>query len=98
MEKTVFLSITAADQEAYIAEAIIAREREIFAYEVNIENYEFALAAPDVPEAFRKLLTERLNSENAERAKSLTIYNALVTKIPPANMAAAIAATKLKLG
>jgi hypothetical protein len=97
MEKTVFLAVTAADQEASIAFNIVAREQELFAYELNIENYETALALPDISPGWRKQLTEMLAGENREREKSLTIYRILLAKIPAANRDAALAAAKLAM-
>lgn len=98
MEKTVFLSITAADMENSIAKAIIGREREIYSYELNIENYELTLTQENIEPGFRKRLNELLVTENAERAKSLLIYEALKMQITPENLQAAVDAAKLTMG
>jgi hypothetical protein len=97
MEKTVFQALTAAEQEATIAFNIVAREQELFAYELNIDNYETALATSDISPNWRKQLTEMLAGETREREKSLTIYRILLTKIPAANIVAALAAAKLAM-
>jgi hypothetical protein len=97
MEKTVFLSITDAEKKSEIARNIIGREREIFSYEMNIENFENILAQPDVSQEFRKLLTDRLKTENAEREKSLQVYRALKVLVPAAELPALIATEKAKL-
>jgi hypothetical protein len=98
MEKTVFLSITDADKEKAAAEAIVAREHEIYGYELNIENYEDALSRPEITPEFAKRLNELLATENREREKSLLIYAALKKRIAPANLQTAVDAAKVKLG
>jgi hypothetical protein len=97
MQKTIFLSITEADKDKSSAEAIVAREREIYGYELNIENYEDALSQPEITPEFAKRLTELLTTENKERAKSLLIYEALKKRIAPENLQAAVDAAKLAM-
>jgi hypothetical protein len=97
MAKTVFLALTAAEQESVIAINIVAREQELFSYETNIENYETALALPDISPEFRRNLTELLAGEKREHEKSKVIYTILLTKIPDANKAAALEAAKIKM-
>lgn len=97
MEKTIFLSITEAEKKLAIAKGVLAREQELFSYELNIENYEAILAQPDVSPEFRKRVSELLKTENAEREKSLQLYRALKTLIPVAELGALVTAEKAKL-
>jgi hypothetical protein len=97
MEKTKFLAVTEADQEAIIAVNIVAREQELFSYETNIENYEAALALPDISPGFRRNLMDLLAGEKREHEKSKVIYTVLLTKIPEAKKAAALNAAKISM-
>jgi hypothetical protein len=97
MEKTQFLSITTDDHESVVARAIVAREREIFSYELNIDNYEKMLAAGGLSPDFERHLNVLLVTENIERAKAVAVYESLKLQLPADRLGAAVAAAKTAL-
>lgn len=96
MKPTTFISITGEEQKTVIAQAIISREQEIFAYELNISNFEMMLTDQSLTPEFRKELNERLTGEKREHQKASQIYEALKKQLPSDELAVIVAAQKAK--
>ncbi len=80
---------TAPTREEIIAQNAISRRQSVMMYEINITNYEMAIAqldatpnlAPDMVE-YRVRLTELLTSERRERNKEALILSVLEAQLP----------------
>ena len=106
-----YLSITDDDKLTTIANAVVARETELFHYGVNIANYEAmieTLPGGGVPAdaddatreqyAWRDRLRDLLKSERSEQWKSRLVYDALLKNLPgdEARRTALIEAAKVR--
>jgi hypothetical protein len=76
-----YLSITQDEKLAIVASAIVAREAEMFGYNLNISNYEAMLKELE-PGEWRDKITALLDSERRELAKSESVYRALLSHMP----------------
>lgn len=94
---TVFLSITQAEIDSAQALALVAREREMLAYETNISSYTAMLAAGGISKEFQTRLNELLVTENREYEKTKAIYAAVKASIPAAQLVALVGAAKAKM-
>jgi len=73
-----------------IAQNAVARRHSVMCYDINITNYEMALAkldatpnlAPDMVE-YRARIVELLGSERRERNKEALILSVLEAQMPP---------------
>lgn len=74
-----------------IAQNVVSRRHSVMCYDINITNYEMALAALDAQTeldadevAYRERLVELLASERRERKKEALILSVLEAQMPPA--------------
>ena len=73
-----------------IAENAAARRHSVMCYDINITNYEMAIAALDAQSeldaddvSYRERLVELLASERRERKKEALILSVLEAQLPP---------------
>ena len=90
-----YLSISNDEHLAMLAESLIAREAELFNYNLNIANYERILEKlPDGESPvdatyleqdsykFAAELRQRVVTERIQRARSLCVYDAIISQLP----------------
>jgi len=97
MEKTVLIALSEDERTSAIARAIISREAEIFAYELNISNYDAMLADPLAAPELRAQITATLKTEHVEHGKALAFYRAMKAQLPEATLAKIVLAEKAKI-
>ena len=106
-----YLSFTDADHASAVADAVVAREREIAFYDINIVNFTAmlkALPSGDAPKDadddlrdrydYAAELRQRLVAERRQRNRSQIVLDALLAQLPRDDEAktAAIAAAKAR--
>lgn len=98
-----FISITQDDQDRIVAEAVVHREKEIWHYQLNINNYTAMLASlgagvlSEHDAAFRDKITALLGTEKIEQAKSMRVLDALLSQLPAGQAESLVLAAKAKL-
>ena len=98
-----FITITTADKQNAIADAIVVREAEIWQYQLNIQNYTAMIAGfgPDPLSAedakFRDKLAALVITEKAEQAKSIRVLDVLKAQLPADQIVGLVTAAKQRL-
>ena len=77
-------------RDEIIAENVISRRQSVMMYDINITNYEMAIAILDAQEIldqdeiqYRTRMVELLASEQRERKKEALILQVLEAQLPP---------------
>lgn len=77
-------------RDEIIAENVISRRQSVMMYDINITNYEMAIAVLDAQETldedeiqYRARMVELLASEQRERKKEALILQVLEAQLPP---------------